>query len=419
MTVFKKHKWTFIGLGTLIPIGFAIWFIRYNQEIHQTFVVRLATFEKYIETKGEIHGKDALYITLDDIFKDNDLRLSGLIIKDMVPEGTIVKKGDWVATLDQAPINQRIQENRDELERRRASFNDAKIDSTITLTNMRQRITELQYDLQYSELDLQQAKFESPAYQRRIQTAYNQKVRQIDRAKRDYELRRIDLSNRLRRFEERYNSVVETDKKLHKAIEASNITSPQPGMVIYARVSGNRKIRVGNEVGPWRPEIATIPDLSVLVSETYVEEIDIAKISIGDSVWINVDAMPGERFNGTILKIANVGLELSGFESKVFAVTIELAHSEKKLLPGMTSTNQIILERIPNQISIPRASLNNDGKHCFVFLKKGGKVWKKQVETGSENNDMVVITKGLEEKDRILLSPPEKASALAFLELKD
>jgi hypothetical protein len=186
------------------------------------------TFEKYIETKGEVHGKNALYITLNDIFKDYELGIRDLKIKDMVPEGTIVKKGDWVATLDQAVINQRIQENREELERRLAYLNDAIIDSTITLTNMRQRITELQFELQYSELDLEQAQYESPAYQRRIQVAYNQNVRQIDRAKRDYELRRIDLGNRLRRYEEQYERYVKIDENLGIALEACSIRSPQP-----------------------------------------------------------------------------------------------------------------------------------------------------------------------------------------------
>lgn len=417
MTVFKKYKWTFIGFGIIFSLGLALWYIAYSQEIHATHLVRRGNFEKYIETKGEIHGKNALYITLDDIFKDNEIRVGGLQIKDMVAEGTIVKKGDWVATLDQAAINQRIQENRDEMERRLAFLNDAKIDSTITLTTMRQRITELLFDLQYNELDLEQSKFESPAYQRRIQTSYNQRVRQIDRAKRDYELRRIDLGNRLRRFEERYNSTVGIDKKLQLALDASIITAPQPGMVVYARVRGNRKIRVGDEVGSWRPEIASIPDLSVLVSETYVEEIDIAKISAGDSVLISVDAMPGEKFRGIIFRMANVGQDLSGYESKVFAVTIELAESNKKLLPGMTSTNQIILERIPQQLTIPRSSLFAEDNHGYVYLKKGGKIWKRQVETGPENDEYIVITSGLEERDRILLTPPENAASLAFLDL--
>jgi multidrug efflux pump subunit AcrA (membrane-fusion protein) len=415
MTVFKKYKWTFIGFGALFVVALALWVLNQSREVHSTYLVRRTNFEKYIETKGEIHGKNALYITLDDIFKDNDLRLSGLRIKDMVPEGTIVKKGDWVATLDQASITQRIQENRDELERRLAFLNDAKIDSTITLTNMRQRINELQYDLQYNELDLQQAQYESPAYQRRIQTAFNQKVRQIDRAKRDYELRRLDLSNRLRRFEERYNLAAEIDNKLQLALEASNIKSPQAGMVIYARSRGNRKVRVGDEVGPWRPEIASIPDLSVLVSETYVEEIDISKISMGDSVLITVDAIPGERYRGNIIQIANVGQELTGFESKVFSVTVELTDVNSKLLPGMTSTNQIVQERIPQQLIIPKSSLFADGNRSYVYLKKSGKIWKQQVETGTENNEFIVVTSGLEERDRILVSAPANSESLAFL----
>ena len=418
MTVFQKYKWTFTGAGVVALTGLILWALNLNKEAHTTYIVRRANFEKYIETKGEIHGKNALFITMDDIFKDNELRLSGMRIKDMVPEGTLVRKGDWVATLDQASITQRIQENRDELERRISFLNDAKIDSTITLTNLRQRIKELQYDLQYNELDLQQAKYESPAYQRRIQTAYNQKLRQIDRAKRDYELRRIDLGNRLRRFEERYNAAKLVDEKLQKALEASNITSPQDGMVIYARSRGNRKIRVGDEVGPWRPEIASIPDLSVLVSETYVEEIDIAKISIGDSVLINVDAIPGDRYRGTIIQIANVGQELSGFESKVFSVTIELSDAGNKLLPGMTSTNQIIQQRIPQQLIIPKSSLYADENRSYVYLKKGGKVWKQLVETGAENNEFIIVTNGLEEKDRILLGAPENSASLAYLDLK-
>lgn len=391
------------------------WMIKKNQISHTTHLVRRGNFDKYITTKGEIQGKEAFFITISDIFKDNDLQVWGLNIKDMVPEGTIVKKGDWVATLDQASINQRIQTNREEIDRRLAWLNDAKIDSAISLTRLRQQLQELGYDLQYRQLELEQAQYESPAYQRRIQTAYNQKVRQIERAKRDYELRRMDLANRIRRYEDRYNYALNVDSKLHVALEACNITAPQAGMVVFARWRGNRKIRIGDEVGSQRPVIASLPDLSVLVSETYVEEIDIAKIANGDSAIITVDAVPGVQFIGTILKIANVAQNIQGSDSKVFPVVIELSQSDRKLLPGMTSTNQIILERTPNQIIIPRTSLFSDNGNSFVYLKKGGKVWKKIVEPGSENDEVIVILDGLEDKDRILLQPVENPEEIAYL----
>lgn len=415
MHYLKKYKWTFIPLVAVLAIGALLYGIRRVQVSESTFQVRYVNFDKYIETKGEIHGKDAFFIVLDDIFKENDLRLSSMVIRDMVPEGTIVEKGDWVATLDQAQINQRIQENRDELERRRAFLNDAKIDSTITLTNLRQRIAELEFDLQYRKLDLDQAQYESPAYQRRIQTTYNQTVRQIDRAKRDYELRRMDLANRIRRSEDRYNQSVSIDERLAKALAASRITTPQPGIVVYTRARGNRKIRVGDEISPWRPQIVSIPDLSVMVSETYVEEIDIAKIKMGDSVIVNLDAMPGSQIWGRITSIANVGQDLTGFESKVFAVTVELSPTQLQLLPGMTSTNQIILERIPNQLAIPRSTLFVENNKSIVYLKRGSKVIRQEVITGAENDESIVILQGLQERDRILTAPPENPESLALL----
>lgn len=411
----NKKKWIF-GLSVLAVIAIISgWMINKNQISHTTHLVRRGNFDKYISTKGEIQGKEAFFITISDIFKDNDLQVWGLTIKDMVPEGTILKKGDWVATLDQANINQRIQTNREEIDRRQAWLNDAKIDSAISLTRLRQQLQELGYDLQYRQLELEQAQYESPAYQRRIQTAYKWKIRQIERAKRDYELRKMDLANRIRRYEERYSYVVNVDKKLHEALEACTITAPQAGMVVFARWRGNRKIKIGDEVGSQRPVIASLPDLSVLVSETYVEEIDIAKIAVGDSAIITVDAVPAVQFKGTIVKMGNVAQSILGTDSKVFPVVIELLQSDRKLLPGMTSTNQIILERVPDQITIPRTSLFNEDGKSFVYLKRGSHIWKKEVKPGSENDDVIVILDGLEERDRILLQPVENPEEIAFL----
>jgi len=408
----KKHKWIApVALAVLaLPV---VWWVRHSQIQQSIHVVKRMTFEKIIETKGEIHGKNAINITLPEIFKDPDLQVWEFKIKDLAPEGTIVKKGDWVATLDQLNLNQRIQFNKDEMELREAQLNDAMIDSAIDLSSIRQQINELEFNLQYRQLDLEQSKFESPAYQRKMQTAYNQTVRQIDRRKRDYELRKMHLENRTKRNENRYNYHKEIQKKLEQALEATNITAPEPGMLIYARISGKRKIRVGDEVGPWRPVIATLPDLSVLISETFVEEIDIAKIKTGDSARVTVDAIPGLQFPGKIITIANIGQELQGVDSKVFAITIELLEKDESLLPGMTSSNQIIIEKIPEQLIIPRKCLFSDSLRRYVYLKKDGRIWEKSVETGPENDDFIVILDGLEERDRILTHPPAENEKVA------
>lgn len=413
---FSRYKrWIFFSLF-VIAIAAAYLFSRVK--IHQNyFVVRLGTFEKFIETKGEILGKNAINITLSDIFKDPDIQVWDLKIKDMVPEGTIVKKGDWVASLDQININQRIQMNREALDLREANLKDAKIDTAVDLSLLRQAIVEQVAELEYFDIDLKQSQYESPSYQRRMKAAYHQKNRQIERLKRNYELQKMDLGNQMKREEIGYNYHKKVDAKLQMALAATHITAPDAGMVIYTRTRGNRKIRIGDEVGPWKPVIATLPDLTVLVSETYVEEIDIAKINVNDSVITTVDALPGRQFTGKIRTIANIGQQLQGFDSRVFSVTIELDGPNQKLLPGMTSSNRITLERIPNQLLIPRKCLYSGENIFFVYVKKEGRIWKKRVKPGYENDEMVMIEKGLEVKDRILLSPPENADGIEFVEL--
>jgi hypothetical protein len=60
--------------------------------------------------------------------------------------------------------------------------------------------------------------------------------------------------------------------------------------------------------------------------------------------------------------------------------------------------------------------LFNEEQKTFVYLRKEGKIWKKYVETGSENDEVVIITKGLDEKDRILTQPPEEGEKVMISE---
>jgi multidrug efflux pump subunit AcrA (membrane-fusion protein) len=347
-------------------------------------------------------------ISLPDDLKHRDLRINEFKIKDLIQEGSLVKKDDWVATLDIENITQQIQSNGDESERHRVELNDAKIDSAIELKRLREEIEEFTYDLEYKKLELEQAKYESPAYQRKVNVAFNKTLRQMEKKKRDYELRRMHLRMRTKRIEDHYNWHLFRDSLLKKAVVAAEITAPQDGMIIYARVWGGRKLRIGDNISRWRPTIATLPDLSVLISDTYVEEIHITKINIGDSARITIDAIPGKIFNGVIYKIANIGQELPGFESKVFNVLIELTDTDPELKPAMTSNNNIIINRIPDVLTIPREGLFADNNVNYVYVRKAGKVIKRPVTTGPENDKEVIIQTGLQVDDKVLLSEPDQ-----------
>lgn len=373
--------------------------------------VKKGNFTLAIEVKGEIQGKNAIVISMPDELTHRDLPIRQFKIKEMVEEGTVVKDGDWVATLDAAEITQQIERNGQDLERVTAELNDAKIDSSITLTNLREELAEFVFTLEYKELELQQAQFESPAYQRKKKVEYDQTVRMMDKKHRDYELRQLALKRRISWFERRYNHFFRRDSLLKTALNAVQVTAPKDGTVMYARLWNGRKLKTGDNVSMWMPTIATLPDLSQPISEAYIPEIDITKVSLGDSAEITIDALPKDKFKGVVTSIANVGQELSGFDMKVFRLTIDIKTEGKEVKPSMTSNNKIIVSQIPDVIKIPRNFLHKQDGESYVYLKESGKTWRKKVTPGLENEEEVIIESGLSAGDKIFASPPHKVES--------
>jgi multidrug efflux pump subunit AcrA (membrane-fusion protein) len=409
-----KNKYILLIAGALILTATGIFMankVIVKEDIH---TVHSGSFELALNTKGEIQGKNAVVINMPSVLRKRELRLYQLQIKDLIAEGTVVKKGDWVATLDAATITQRIESNNQELEKARAELKDAQIDSTIQLTKLREELEEFNYDLEYKKLELEQSKYESTAYQRKKQTEYNKTLRMMEQKRRDLELTRLNLKMKIQRIEKRFNEYSESDRLLKEGMMACRVTAPKDGIVLYAKRWNGTKLQVGDNVDIWRPAIATLPDMSVLVSETYVQEIDITKIATGDSVLITIDALPDKQFTGVISKIANIGQDLAGYDTKVFRVLIDLNKKDDAIKPAMTTDNKIILQKLDDTIKIPREYLLGDSETHYVLIRKDGKIWKKEVVPGFDNDTEVTIVSGLKEKDKIFTTLPSDLDSIPF-----
>jgi HlyD family secretion protein len=410
MTLSKSRKRILLLAILLVLFILVLWIFGRKQEAG-IYKVKRENFEAIISCKGEIQSEKAVLINLPDIFGNRTLELWDMQIKDLLPEGSIVGKGDYVALLDQGRIKQLKENNEEVLKRILFNFNDAKIDSAVDLVALRNAIDQFAFDLKNKKIELEQAVYESPAFQRKAQMAYERTSRQMDAKVRAYLMTQKTLQIQVSREEARVKELTIKDQNYQIAFEAARITAPQDGMLIYGRTfgrGGSRKLTIGSNVSMQNPVIATLPDLSVLASETYVEEIYIAKIKIGDSVRVFIDALKNQQKTGVILNISNVGQEMSGFESKVFKVIIRIASDNKRIKPAMTTNNEIIISKEQNVLVIPRATLFSNGADQFVYLKEFSGVSIRKVECGSQSEKFVVIKSGLNEGDKILLSKPVK-----------
>lgn len=409
----KHKKLILISFVTFILMMAGVYFVGIKPS-SKVYKVKKENFEALISCKGEIQSEKAVLITIPDVFGDRTLEIYDTQIKDLIPEGSIVKKGDFVGLLDQGRIKQLKQNNEEALKKILFNINDAKIDSAVELVALRDGIEQFGFDLQYKKIELEQSVFESPAYQRTSQMAYERALRQLEYKKRAYQMTQKGLRIHISRDEVRMNLLVGKDKKYQLAFDEARITAPQSGMLIYGRTfgrGGSRKLTIGSYVSMQNPVIATLPDLSILNSETYVEEIYISRIKVGDSARVYIDALKNQEKIGAISNISNVGQEMTGYDSKVFKVNIRIASDNDKVKPTMTTNNEIIIAREPNVLVIPRSALFSEEGKQFVYLKELGGISIKDVECGNQSDKFVVIKKGLKEGDKILLNKPENGDS--------
>lgn len=154
------------------------------------------------------------------------------------------------------------------------------------------------------------------------------------------------------------------------------------------------------------PDRRNTPDLTQMESDTYINEVDVRKVSVGQKVQITLDAEPTKTLQGTVTSVANVGEQRPNQDSKVFEVKIQVLEADTTLRPGMTTANAVETASIPNVLSVPLDGVMSEGGFSYVFKKDGNHVVKQMIEPGTTNDNEIVVKRGLTKNDHVLLTVP-------------
>jgi hypothetical protein len=177
---------------------------------------------------------------------------------------------------------------------------------------------------------------------------------------------------------------------------------------MFAKDWSGKSYGKDSDINIWRPLIATLPDMSVAISETYIREIDIAKVEIGDSVRIIIDALPDEIFWGKVINIATIGEDHKDFDMKAFKVLIRFERSDKDMKPGMSANNDIIIASFHDKLLLPKKAVFSKNGKQLVYLKHGGTITEQEIELVAENEEFGVVEKVIGEGDVVLLYQPDE-----------
>ena len=377
-------------------------------------------FEITVSNSGELEAEKSVDIKGPEIQQSSQgqgrgggpgmggghMRLQSFEISDIVPEGTIVKEGDYIAQLDRTEYDNTLKTALENLNTLQANLEMAILDTAVTLTNLRDAIKNQVIAVEEAEITLAQSKYEPPATIRQAEINLNKQQRALEQRKKAYSLRRAKALTDIRQKQRLLNEGTELAKNLQDFLAQFTIKAPSSGMVIYKEEFNGTKRKAGSQVNPFDRIIATLPDLSSMISKTFVSEIEVNKIKNGQKVLMTIDAMPGKSWTGVVSNIANIGEQLGNSDAKMFEVLIKVDDVNPELRPAMTTYNKIVINAYEDVVYIPTECVHT-GTDGITFVYKKNKT-RQVVVLGEMNEKNIIVKQGLEPGTSVYLITPEE-----------
>ena len=302
---------------------------------------------------------------------------TGTLVYLGVEEGDRVEKGQVIARLEDADVAAALQRAKENLRVEEADLKDAK------QSLERQRILVKGGFVAQAEFDAAEAR-------------YNRVVATIDAAK----------------------SAV---KEAEVAVENTRIVAPFDGTVL------KKNADVGEIVAPLagaassRAAVVTIADLGSLEVEADVSEANITRVTSGQNCEIRLDAYPDRAYGGAVSKI----VPTADRAKATVLVKINFKSYDHRVLPEMSAKITFLVKGFGADpaafqpvLTVPAAAVVERSGRLVVFQVKAGLAVEVPVTTGRRIGDLIEITQGLQDGDKVIAKSGENLRAGARVAVK-
>ena len=349
--------------------------------------VKKGEFVLSVRVSGQVDASQAFSLVAP--------RVRNLQLTWLAPEGSIVKPGDPVIRFNATQQQAELQDNQSGLKIAETTLERAKKELAI-------QEKQLALELQQAQRNYDEMKYEAPrvAEEAKLKLELAQLNNQAK-----LEQQRADVEKATFEVQRARDKVMLAQREL----DQMTLTAPIDGMVVHLDIwkgSAMSKVQAGDS--PWPGQaIINLPDLSDMIVKATVSEVDASAIEVGQEAIVAVDAFADTTYKAKVVRKGALARRKDpNSKINVFDVEIGILEKDERLKPGMSATCQVVVERIPEVVSLPlEAVFEIEGKPVIYLANKK----RKDIQVGRRNDMEIEVTAGLTGDERVCLVDPTRA----------
>ena len=371
-----------------------------------TYQVKREEFLEVIQFRGQVKAMRSVTITAP-------AEAGTLQIVKIATDGSHVNQGDVVVQFDASKTEQDLAQYRSTLKSAQAEIDQERAQDVLKEEEDTTAVLKAQYDVENAKLEASKQEIVS-----RIEGAEaNLKLADAEqllnemrvKLKADQTLDRAAVASKQQaRKKAAYDA-----ETAERALAKMTLHAPSAGMV--SLISGwhggggdQTTFKPGEPAWPGAP-IAELPDATSLRVAGRVDETERGRLALGQAVSVQFDAIPDRQFTGRLEQISTIAsLDFSGawpFPLN-FNLRIALDQQDTRLKPGLTARVTVVVDRVPDAITIPVQAMIQKTGQTVVYVWDGTKFREQPIVIGRTSRDRVLVARGLNPGDRVALSDP-------------
>ena len=244
----------------------------------------------------------------------------------------------------------------------------------------------------------------------RAQDLFQQKIysdQQLDDARLAHDSAKYSSEQTRAQVQQARASLQRSQDYLQKTI----LRSPVDAVVTAVNVKEGEQAIIGTMNNPGTVLI-TVSDLSEIITEIQVDEVDLPRLALDQEALIIVDALGGKQYKGKVVEIgASAHGSAGGVQANIrqFTVKVAVAEPDEKLRPGITARVKLYAEKRENVVKAPIGAIRTEEEEgvdiFYVFVADKQKAVKKAIKTGLSDDLDTEITEGLEKGEKVITGP--------------
>ncbi len=374
-----------------------------------TASARKGDFTAVIRCRGELKARKSIQVIAPK-------NVPELRIVWLASQGTPVKEGDVIVRFDPSSAKQQLQEKQAALRQAQAALDQAVAQHHVVSEQDKIELATAEYQVEKAKLEVSKLEIVSrlQGEESRIDLGVAEKKLEVGRANAD--LNKASAAAKeasLARLRDKAKDEVELTEYRLAQME---VKAPSSGMFhILPNLSQGwlnaKPFKVGDQAWPGGV-LAEIPDLDTLEMEGKIEEIDRGRMYVDQDVRVRIDSLPETTFPAKMIQLSPMTVMAWEWPpSRTFRGFARVAQADPRLRPAMNGSMDVVIDRIPNAITVPaKAVFTKNGKPT-VYVVENGKARQVEVKMLARNPDEVAIGGINEGVNVALVEPDEKGKA--------